>query len=98
MTGGVKKGEYSQRELLLILKDLIASASAKGASAHRDLARAELRRVMETSNWNTEYIIYNLAAKRCRYLRSLGYPIAWSRLYAKPGDLERLEAAKDRER
>lgn len=98
MTGGVKKGEYSQRELLLVLKDLIAQASAKGASAHRDLARARLREVMANESWDTEYILYNLAAKRCRYLRSLGYPISWHRLYAKPGDVERLEAGKERER
>ncbi len=68
-------GIYTQRELVPILKDLIDDASAKGASTHRDIAKAELRRVLKDSNWNTTFILNNLGARRCKYLASLGQPV-----------------------
>lgn len=70
-----KSNLYSQRELVPVLCELIDAASAKGASAHRDIARSRLREVMRTENWNTTYIHHNLGATRDKYLSGLGYPV-----------------------
>ena len=87
-----------QRLLLEQLKRLIDLASAKGASAARDQAKADLRQTMIDGDWNTVYILYNLAARRCRYLRSIGYPVPTKYLFARENDVERIEAYKERER
>ncbi len=39
----------------------------------------------------------NLAATRCRYLRSIGAPVPTKYLFAREKDVERIEAYKDRE-
>jgi hypothetical protein len=60
---------------------LIDAASAKGASAHRDVARSRLRAMRKTENWDTTYILNNLSSRRCRYLASLGWPVSSRWLY-----------------
>jgi hypothetical protein len=67
--------EYTQRELVQVLVGLIDAAGAKGASAHRDIARSRLRQVMRDEHWNTSFVLNNIARKRCRYLAGLGYPV-----------------------
>ena len=71
------KTRYTQRELVAALCELVDAASAKGATAHRDIARSELRRVMREEHWNTSFVLNNLAVKRCRYLAGLGYPVPY---------------------
>jgi len=70
-----KIGKYSQREMVPLLTELIDDASAKGASAHRDIARSNLRTLLREGHWNTDYVLNNLAPRRCRYIASLGYPV-----------------------
>lgn len=89
------KGRYKQRELVPVLVDLIDAAAAKGASAHRDIARTELRRVMSEEHWNTSFVLNNLSVKRSRYLAGLGYPVP-SRWAWRPHHFP-VEAAHDDE-
>jgi len=87
-----------QRLLLERLKRLIDLASAKGASASRDQAKYELRELLNTEHWQTVYIYYNLAVRRCRYLRSIGYPVPGKYLYASENDVQRIIAHNEKER
>ena len=84
-----------QRDLLLRLKYLIDRASAKGAGAARDQAKAELRTTLTENDWNTNYILYNLAVRRCRYLRSIGYPVPTKYMFASEDDVERIKAYRN---
>lgn len=68
-----RKGPYTQRELVPLLVRLVDDASADGKTAHRDKARVELRRVLETAHWRTPYVCNNISARRCRYIASMGY-------------------------
>jgi hypothetical protein len=61
--------------LVPILVGLIDDAAAKGASAHRDLARTRLRTILKEENWNTSYVLNNISVRRCRHIASLGYPV-----------------------
>jgi len=72
---------YTQRELIQILVPLIDAARTEGATVHRDIARARLREMKTTENWNTIYILNNLSSKRCRYLASIGWPVPSRWLY-----------------
>jgi hypothetical protein len=90
--------KLTQRVLLERLKYLIDRASAKGAGASRDQAKLELRETLRTSDWNTTFILYNLSVSRCRYLRSLGYPIPNNRLFTSQEDIDRINAYHERER
>jgi hypothetical protein len=96
--GSPRQGDVPQRLLLIRLKRLIDDASAKGAGAARDQAKTELREVMNTAHWDTEYIKYNAGVRRCRYLRSVGYPIANRYLFASESDVERITAHNEKER
>lgn len=96
--GSPKKGTIAQRALLVHLKLMVDEAAAKGAGLTRDRAREELKRIRREDNWNTDYILYNVAAKRCRYLRSIGWPVPTSRLFARENDVERITAWSDKER
>jgi hypothetical protein len=87
-----------QRLLLERLKRLIDLASAKGAGASRDQAKSELREVLNVEHWDTVYVLYNLAARRCRYLRSIGYPVPTKYMFASEDDVERVRAWDERER
>jgi hypothetical protein len=75
------KAPISQRDLVPVLNTLIDAAMAKNSTAHRDIARAKLRAILEdpTSNWRTSYILNNIAVTRCRFIASLGYwiPSKW---------------------
>lgn len=66
---------YTQRELVPLMCELIDAASAKGATAHRDIARTKLRKVLAEENWNNSYILNNLSSRRCKYLAGLGLPV-----------------------
>jgi hypothetical protein len=68
-------GRHTQRELVPILVRLVDNATAKGATAHRDAARAELRRLLAEENWNTSFVLNNISVRRCRYIASLGHPV-----------------------
>jgi hypothetical protein len=68
-------GPVSQANLLPMLRILIDASRGKAASRTRDEARASLRQLMTTANWNTPYVLRNLRARRCRYLYGLGYPV-----------------------
>lgn len=70
-----KRGDHTQRELVQVLVPLIDAAMAKGATAHRDLARIRLREMKTTENWNTAFVCNNISTRRCRYLASLGWPV-----------------------
>ena len=70
-------GRRTQRELVPILVGLIDAASANGATAHRDIARSELRKTLKEENWNTSYVLNNIGRKRSRYLASLGQPVPY---------------------
>lgn len=66
-------GPVSQRDLVRQLVPLIDAAMANGATAHRDLARAELRDLLATAHVRTPYVLRNLNPRRCRYLASIGF-------------------------
>lgn len=83
--------EYTQRQLVPVLCDLIDAAAAKGTSAHRDIARSRLRQVMRDEHWNTSYVLNNIGVGRCRYLAGLGHPVP-SRWAWKPHGFERKVA------
>ncbi len=68
-----KIGPYSQRELVPMLVKLVDDASADGATAHRDKARVELRRLLGEAHWRTPYILNQIAPRRCRYIASMGH-------------------------
>ena len=70
-------GRYTQRELVAVLVGLVDAAAAKGASAHRDIARARLKVVLRDENWNTSFVLNNIGRKRCRYLAGLGSPVPY---------------------
>lgn len=76
-TGGSPRriGPIPQRELVTTLRILIDTARARAASRTRDEARQTLRELMAVANWNTPYVLRNIGAKRCRYLRGLGYAV-----------------------
>ena len=78
-------GKHTQRELVPILVNLIDDAGAKGASAHRDLARIRLRTMLKEENWNTSYVCNNLSVRRCRYIAGLGYPVPSKWLFREYG-------------
>lgn len=87
-----------QRLLLIRLKNLVDAASARGAGTARDQAKVELREVLATENWNTVYILYNCSARRCRYLRSIGYPVPTKYMFASENDVERIVAYNQKEK
>lgn len=68
-----KKGEWAQRELVPKMKILIDDAASKQSSAHRDIARSELRSLLETTNWRTTYVLKNISSRRCRFVASMGF-------------------------
>ena len=88
----------AQRPLLEQLKVLIDHASAKGAGASRDVAKSNLRVALRDGNWDTVYVLYNLGVRRCRYLRSIGYPVPGKYLYASENDVQRIIAHNEKER
>jgi hypothetical protein len=96
--GSPRQGTMSQRDLLERMKVVIDQASARGAGIGRDNAKAALRELLRVEHWDTEFIRYNLGVKRCRYLRSLGYPISNRHLFASEDDVERITAWEERER
>lgn len=83
-------GPIGQKTLLKSLRILVDTASAKGASKTRDDARRTLRAVLDTCNWRTPFILQNIAAKRCRFISSMGYVVDIKWLSAQSGDVERL--------
>jgi hypothetical protein len=87
---GVAIGPISQKRLLPMIRVLIDASRSKAASRTRDDARAALRLIGQTANWNTPYILRNLRARRCRYLYGLGWPVPTSYLVA--DDISRLVA------
>jgi hypothetical protein len=89
-TDTARKGPVGQRQLLDLMKPLIAAAMSKAASRTRDDSRRMVRRLMAEANWNTPFVLVHLGAKRCRYLSSLGYVIDSKYLAAAPGDVDRL--------
>jgi hypothetical protein len=89
--------KIAQRPLLEQLKYLIDHASAKSASAARDVAKSNLRAAMRDGDWNTVFILYNLGVRRNRYLRSIGYPVPSKYLYARESDVERINAYHEKE-
>ena len=84
-----QKGPVPQRELVRLLDALIDAAKVKYASATRDQARYELRRLMAEANWNTPYVLRNIGARRCRYLAGLGYDVPSE--FSLRSDIERLD-------
>lgn len=70
-----QKGPIPQKRLVVVLRVLIDTSKSRASSRMRDDARATLRQLMETANWNTPYVLRNVGAKRCRYLRGLGYDV-----------------------
>lgn len=72
-----RKGPISQRSLVKLLVPLIDAAMAPNSTAHRDIARSELRALLNNPEvaWRTIWVLRSLNPKRCRYLASLGYPI-----------------------
>ena len=87
-----RKGTIGQRQLLLVLKNLVDQASAKGAGLARDQARRSLRETMREQDWNTAYILMNLSVKRCRALASMGYPVPRKFMFTDEKDIERINA------
>ena len=77
-----QKGKISQRDLVPILKVLVDHAAAKGASAHRDIARQKLRELLADPeiNWRTTYIYNNISPRRCRYIASMGFGLDYKYL------------------
>jgi hypothetical protein len=73
--GATPKGPIPQKRLVQLLRVLIDTAQEKSASKTRDDARATVRLLMATANWNTPYVTRNIGARRCRYLLGLGYPV-----------------------
>jgi hypothetical protein len=90
--GSPRQGTMVQRDLLERLKNLIDAASAKGAGIGRDNAKAELRAILKVEHWQSEFILYNLGVKRCRYLRSIGMPVSSKHMFASEADVERIKA------
>ncbi len=68
-----KIGIHTQRVLVPILKTLVDAASSKQSTAHRDVARHELRHLLQTENWRTSYVLNNLGPKRCKFIASFGF-------------------------
>lgn len=68
-----KKGDITQRELVPQLKLLVDDAASKQSSAHRDIARANLREILETAHWRTPYVLKNISSRRCRFIASMGF-------------------------
>lgn len=68
-------GTVPQRELVKQLVSLIDDAMRPQSTAHRDIARSGLRKLLAEANWNTSYVLNNISIRRCRYLASLGYPV-----------------------
>ncbi len=66
-------GLHTQRELVPILKDRIDAASSKQSTAHRDIARHELRHLLQTENWRTSFVLNNLGSRRCKFIASFGF-------------------------
>jgi hypothetical protein len=85
---GVAIGPLGQKRLVLVLRVLIDTSRGKAASKTRDDARRALRELMAVANWRTPYVMRNLAAKRCRYLRGLGYDVPLE--YAMRTSIDRL--------
>ena len=84
---GHRKGAMTQRTLVPELVRLIDDALAPNSTAHRDLARAKVRELLETTNWRTSYVLNSLNPRRCRYVASLGHwvPSKWlMREWSKP--------------
>ena len=77
MTERRKSGAYTQRELVAVLCETIDAAAAKGASAHRDIARAKLRTLLREENWNNSFILNNIGPTRCKHIAGLGQPVPW---------------------
>lgn len=73
MSPAPTKGPISQRELLPTLIALIDAAKAPNSTAHKDIARSKLRTLLETANWRTGFILWNLGPARCKYLASIGF-------------------------
>ena len=75
-----KIGEVTQRELVPTLNTLIDAAMAPNSTAHRDIARSKLRRLLETANWRTSFVLNNIGPKRSRYIASIGFwvPSRWT--------------------
>jgi hypothetical protein len=71
-----QKGSLPQRQLLEELVVTVDAAMGRVSSAHRDIARARLRELKETTNWSTSFITHNLGPKRCKYLAGIGWPIS----------------------
>lgn len=68
-----RTGPLSQRDLVVTLRALIDAASAANSTAHRDIARRELREVLDTAHWRTTFVLGNIGPRRCRYLASTGH-------------------------
>jgi hypothetical protein len=68
-----RKGVLSQRKLVTLLRPLIDAAGSRAPTHTRDEARRTLRELLATSNWQTPYVFHNIAARRCRYLTTMGY-------------------------
>lgn len=68
---------YSQRELVQVMVPLIDAAASKQSTAHRDIARDELRAIRREQNWNTSFVLNNISTRRCRYLASQGWPVPY---------------------
>lgn len=96
--GGPKKGAYSQRELVKILKPIIDAAAGGVSSAHRDIARSKLRTILGAAKWNTAYVLNNLGPTRTKWLRAHGYPADARFTYSDAWEQRSLETrTKERE-
>jgi hypothetical protein len=78
------KGPIAQRELLVELKALIDAARVPNSTAHKDIARAKLRTLLETANVRTGYIGHGLGPTRCKYLASIGFWMPSKHLMREP--------------
>ena len=71
-----RKGAIAQWRLLPMMRALIdIAARDRHDSPARTQARATLREIHDTCNWNTSFILRNIGLRRCRYLRGMGWEI-----------------------
>ncbi len=95
--GHRRVGLVSQRDLRPLLRVLVDASNAKSGSRTRDEARAALRQVLDTCNWNTPAVLNNIGVRRCKVIARMGYPVPYAYLDASRG-LDRLERLGERQR
>jgi hypothetical protein len=78
------KGPIAQRQLLVELKALIDAARVPNSTAHKDIAKSKIREMLETTNWKTGFVLWNLGPARCKYLASIGHWVPSKYLFRGP--------------